>query len=76
MRRRQTCPADRAKALQMAFDETHRDKEFLAEAVKLGIFVSPVTAAELMQSIERMAASPPELFEQVRKILEAGKSGK
>lgn len=62
-------PADRARALQQAFDQTHRDKDFLAEAVKLGIFVNPVTADELRQSLERMAKSPPELFDQMRQLL-------
>jgi tripartite-type tricarboxylate transporter receptor subunit TctC len=68
-------PADRAQALRKAFDEVHRDKEFLAEAVRLGIFISPVTAADMVQSIERMAMAPPELFERVRKISEAGRAG-
>jgi tripartite-type tricarboxylate transporter receptor subunit TctC len=67
-------PADRAKALQTAFDRTHHDKAFLAEAAKLGIFVSPVTAGELMQSIERMSQASPALLEQVRAIMEAGRS--
>jgi tripartite-type tricarboxylate transporter receptor subunit TctC len=62
-------PADRAKALRDAFDATHRDKEFLAEAVKARVFVSPVTAAEMVQSIEQMAQQPSALLDQVRRIL-------
>ena len=62
-------PADRAKALQQAFAATHRDKEFLADAEKIGIFISPVTADEIMQSIERMTKASPALIERVRQIM-------
>jgi tripartite-type tricarboxylate transporter receptor subunit TctC len=68
-------PEDRAAALQSAFMAAHRDPDFLAEAARLGIYVSPVSAPDLMASLERMAQSPPELFEQVRKLLAAGKGG-
>ena len=37
-------PADRAKALQAAFVAAHRDPQFLAEAEKLGVDISPVGA--------------------------------
>jgi tripartite-type tricarboxylate transporter receptor subunit TctC len=66
-------PADRVAALQKAFDATHKDPEFLAEAKKVGVFVSPVTAAQLRASIETMAAASPALFDEVRAIMEAGK---
>ncbi len=62
-------PADRAKALQTAFDATHRDKEFLAEATKARVFVSPVTAGELVASIENMAKAPAKVVDQVREIM-------
>jgi tripartite-type tricarboxylate transporter receptor subunit TctC len=68
-------PEDRGKALQAAFDATHRDRTFLDEAVKLGVYVTPVTAADLMVSLERMAKASPELMEQVRKLLEGNKGG-
>jgi tripartite-type tricarboxylate transporter receptor subunit TctC len=68
-------PADRAKALRDAFDAVHRDPQYLEEAKKSGVYVTPVTAAELTASLEKMAASSPELFERVRKLLEGNKSG-
>jgi tripartite-type tricarboxylate transporter receptor subunit TctC len=68
-------PADRAKALQAAFDAVHRDPQYLEEAKKSGVFASLVTAAEMTASIEKMAASSPELFERVRKLLEGNKGG-
>jgi tripartite-type tricarboxylate transporter receptor subunit TctC len=68
-------PADRARALREAFDATHRDKEFLAEAAKVRVYVSPVTAAEVVSSIEKMSKTSPALLDQVRQIMDAGRSG-
>jgi tripartite-type tricarboxylate transporter receptor subunit TctC len=68
-------PLDRAKALQTAFFATHRDRQFLDEATRAGVYVSPVTAEELANSIEQMSRAPPAIFEQVRKLLDQGKGG-
>jgi tripartite-type tricarboxylate transporter receptor subunit TctC len=68
-------PADRAKALQTAFLAAHRDPQFLEEARKVGVYVSPVSAEEMARSIEQMAQAPAALMEQARKILESGKGG-
>jgi tripartite-type tricarboxylate transporter receptor subunit TctC len=68
-------PPDRAKALQTAFDAAHRDPQFLEEAKKVGVYVSPVTADELRAGIELMSSAPPELFEQVRRLLDHDKGG-
>ncbi len=65
-------PADRAKALQNAFMETTRDKEFLAETEKLGLDVSPVGAEEAMQMLDLLAAAPNDLKEQLRKLQGGG----
>jgi tripartite-type tricarboxylate transporter receptor subunit TctC len=62
-------PADRAKALRDAFDATHRDKEFLAEAERARVFVSPVTAGELLASIDSMTKAPAKVVDQVREIM-------
>jgi tripartite-type tricarboxylate transporter receptor subunit TctC len=65
-------PQDRAAALQQAFLAAHRDPDYLAEAAKLGVHVSPVGAQEVVKSLKRMAQSPPELFQQVRRLLAKG----
>jgi len=62
-------PEDRAAALQKAFMAVHRNPDYLSEAAKLGLYVSPVGAQDVARSLERMAQSPPELFEQVRRLL-------
>lgn len=63
---------DRAKALQNAFNATTRDKEFLAEAEKLGLDVSPVGAEEAMEMLDMLAAAPADLKEQLRKLQAGG----
>jgi tripartite-type tricarboxylate transporter receptor subunit TctC len=68
-------PDERAKALQTAFLAAHREPQFLAEATKVGVYVSPVSADEMVRSIERMAQSSPALIEQARKLLEGGRGG-
>ncbi len=49
------------------------DPQFLEEANKVGVYVSPVTAQQLMDGIELMARASPELFERVRKLLDHDK---
>ena len=44
-------PADRAKALQSAFMDMSRDKEFVAEAEKIGIDMSPLDGAGILQML-------------------------
>src|SRR3954471_1229168 len=44
-------PEDRAQALRTAFLAAHKDKQFLDEAQKLGIYISPVSAQEMIRSI-------------------------
>jgi tripartite-type tricarboxylate transporter receptor subunit TctC len=68
-------PHDRALALQTAFAAVHRDPDFLKEAAALKIPVSPVSADEVSQAIEQLAAAPPALFDYVRKLNAAGKGG-
>ena len=43
-------PPDRAKALQNAFIAVHKDKQFLADAEKAGIDISPIGAAEVLET--------------------------
>ena len=68
-------PAERAKALQTAFLAAHRDRQYLDEAAKVGVYVNPVSAEEMARSIERMSRASPEIFEQVRKLLAPSKGG-
>jgi tripartite-type tricarboxylate transporter receptor subunit TctC len=61
-------PPDRAEALQAAFMATHKDPQYLEEAARLNVDVSPVTAAEVTHSLERIENAPPQLIEYLRKL--------
>lgn len=47
-------PADRLAILRKAFDDTVKDKAFIAEATKLRIDVEPVSGAEMQQLVQRI----------------------
>jgi tripartite-type tricarboxylate transporter receptor subunit TctC len=68
-------PPERARALQAAFLAAHRDPQFLAEAERLGIDISPVAAEEIIRSIETMAHATPDVFDYMKKLLAAHKGG-
>ena len=62
-------PADRAKALQEAFLATHRDPQFLAEAARMGLDISPVGADGLARGVERLAQAPPAVVAYMKTLM-------
>jgi len=62
-------PAERAKALQAAFIAAHRDPQFLAEAARMGLDISPVDAAGLARGIERLAQPPPAVAAYMKALM-------
>jgi len=60
-------PADRLAALRQAFQATMQDKEFLAEADKQGLDISPSTAEEIDVQLKRLYSMPEAI---VKKALE------
>jgi len=62
-------PADRAKALQDAFMAVHRDPQFLAEAAKIGLEISPIGAAEMTRAIDGLVQAPPAVLAYMRKLM-------
>jgi tripartite-type tricarboxylate transporter receptor subunit TctC len=61
-------PLDRAKALQAALAEVCKDPDFLADAAKMRVDVSPVGPQQAMRMLERLAEAPPDLKEEIRKL--------
>ncbi len=47
----------------------HKDPAYLEEAAKLNIDVSPVSGQEILQLIDRIAATPPEVLKSVEKLI-------
>ena len=64
-------PDDRKLALRKAFDDTMKDKAFLAEAHKLKIDIDPMTGAELGALVEKVSKTPAATVKRVRDALEA-----
>jgi tripartite-type tricarboxylate transporter receptor subunit TctC len=68
-------PQDRAQALQAAFLATHKDPQYLEEAAKLKLDVSPVSGADVLEIVERIAGASPRSIDRLRKLLAASKGG-
>lgn len=62
-------PADRAKTLQKAFDETMKDPEFLAEAKKLKLDVNPLSGEQVVDMLKSLYATPKPLVQQAKAAL-------
>jgi len=68
-------PEDRAAALAAAFLAVHRDAQYLDEAGRLKVDVSPIGGEEVARAISRIAAAPPELLDYMKKLLAENKGG-
>lgn len=68
-------PAERLAALRTAFDAAHRDPGFLAEANKLGIDISPVTAAAMIQALNDMTHASPAVIDYMKNLMAGAKPG-
>jgi hypothetical protein len=55
--------------LRKSFMTTLADQEFLADATKMKLSISPKDAATVTRLVKEMFASPPELVEKVNKAL-------
>jgi hypothetical protein len=73
--RRQTLPPDRAKALQRAFLAVHDDPQYLEDAAKLRVDVSPIGGDGVLRAIDGIGNAAPELLEYVRKLLAETRGG-
>jgi len=62
-------PDDRRRALIAAFDETMKDREFLADAEKLQADVSPVPASEIDKLLADVYATPKDIIAKAAKAI-------
>ncbi len=63
-------PADRAKALRDAFNETMKDAEFLKDAARGNVEVNLVTSEEVEALLRDASALPAPVIERARQVLE------
>ena len=61
-------PAERVAILRAAFDKMAADPDFAAEAEKLGIFVEPLTGAELAALVTSSSEATPEALARLRDV--------
>lgn len=59
-------PEDRKQALRKAFDDTMKDPEFLAEAVKRKMDVNPVNGAEVEKLVAELYKTPPDVLAEAK----------
>ena len=64
-------PADRLEALRAAFDATMQDPEFLEEAMRSRLEITPIPGAELQDLVAEVYATSPEIVEKTREYLRA-----
>jgi tripartite-type tricarboxylate transporter receptor subunit TctC len=58
-------PADRIAALRQAFAALARDKEFLADAQRSNLDISPVSGEEVDRVVAMIASASPETFQRL-----------
>jgi len=68
-------PADRAEALRQAFDAVHSDRQYLEDAAKLKVEVSPIGGQEVLQTIDRISGAPPNILDHLKRLIMGGKGG-
>jgi hypothetical protein len=57
-------------ALRRAFDATMTDEGFIADAVKIGFEVDPLSGEQVQASVAALAKTPPEVVARVRAALD------
>jgi tripartite-type tricarboxylate transporter receptor subunit TctC len=62
-------PKDRLDALRKAFEMTVKDKDFLAEAKKLGLNVDPSSGEELTRLVTKMINTPKAIIDKTTEIV-------
>jgi len=68
-------PADRAEALRQAFDAAHSDRQYLEDAAKLKVEVSPIGGQEVLQTIDQISGAPPNILDHLKRLIIGGKGG-
>jgi len=66
-------PAARLDALRNAFDKMIKDPEFMAEADKMKMDISPSNGLEAQKVAESMLSTPPNILQRAKVLFEPGK---
>jgi tripartite-type tricarboxylate transporter receptor subunit TctC len=63
-------PPERVAALRAAFDDTMKDREFLAEAKALNFDVDPIRGTDMQATVARILTAPPDVARRAKHLLE------
>jgi tripartite-type tricarboxylate transporter receptor subunit TctC len=63
-------PGERVDALRNAFMQTMQDKDFLAEAAKAGLEITPVKGEDIQALVQQVYATPPEIARKAAELLQ------
>jgi tripartite-type tricarboxylate transporter receptor subunit TctC len=66
-------PADRAKILQAAFRDAHRDPQLVAEAKNLDLDISPIGPEEVLDALKSVDKADPKHLEYLQKLYAGAK---
>jgi tripartite-type tricarboxylate transporter receptor subunit TctC len=61
--------AERTEVLRRAFDATTADKDFIAEAERTGLEVTPATGKRVQDLVAKMYASPEAIVRRAKAAL-------
>jgi hypothetical protein len=64
-------PLERVVALRRAFDATMKDPQFLAEAAKTKMDISPITGEQAQEIAAAIIDTPAPILARVKAIMEA-----
>ena len=64
-------PPERVEALRRAFDAMMKDPEFLAEAAKAGMDISPATGEESQKIADAIVNTPADVVARAKQLIEA-----
>jgi tripartite-type tricarboxylate transporter receptor subunit TctC len=62
-------PAEQINTLRTAFDATVTDPQFLADAEKMKISITPLSGAKVQALIEKLYATPKDLVERAKNVI-------
>ncbi len=65
-------PADRLAALRRAFDMAMADKDFLADAAKMDMDISPANGDASLEIAKSLLATPPNIVARAKTLMEGG----
>ena len=62
-------PAEQINILRTAFDATMKDTDFLADAEKMKLSITPLSGAKVQELIERLYKTPKDFVERAKAVI-------